>query len=131
MRLHYLISEKVSLYLEVITINTDTLNDAMTMLKQTSRTFYIPISNLDFGLKEAVTSAYLCMRAIDEIEDHEELADPLKIELLSGVYEAFQSSDIIESIRNLLAPHKEVLPEVSMRLDEWLALCPSYCNANH
>lgn len=115
---------KASLYLEVITINTDTLNDAMKMLKQTSRTFYIPISNLDFGLKEAVTSAYLCMRAIDEIEDHEELADPLKIELLSGVYEAFQSSDIIGSIQNLLAPHKAALPEVSMRLDEWLILCP-------
>ncbi|WP_376769502.1 squalene/phytoene synthase family protein [Paenibacillus plantarum] len=110
--------------MEVITINTDTLNDAMTMLKQTSRTFYIPISNLDFGVKEAVTSAYLCMRAIDEIEDHEELADPLKIELLSGVYEAFQSPDIIDSIQSLLAPHKEDLPEVSMRLDEWLMLCP-------
>ncbi|OCT16941.1 phytoene synthase [Paenibacillus pectinilyticus] len=97
----------------------------MTMLKQTSRTFYIPISSLDAGLKEAVTSAYLCMRAIDEIEDHEDLPDHLKIELLAGVHSAFQAEDIIDAIKKLLAPHKAVLPEVSMRLDEWLLLCPS------
>lgn len=110
--------------MEVITISTDTVKEAMTMLKQTSRTFYIPISGLDAGLKEAVASAYLCMRAIDEIEDHEELANSLKIELLSGVHAAFQSIDVIDAIRKLLAPYKADLPEVSLRLDEWLLLCP-------
>ena len=45
-------------------INTE----ARQFLKETSRTFYIPITYLSKGLQEAVASAYLCMRAIDEIE---------------------------------------------------------------
>ena len=97
----------------------------MTMLKKTSRTFYIPISRLDLGLREAVTSAYLCMRAIDEIEDHEELTDQLKVELLLGIHETFQSQHIIEATKKLLSPYGSVLPAVSMRLDEWALLCPS------
>jgi hypothetical protein len=47
--------------------------DALEVLKATSRTFYVPISRLPSGLQEAVSSAYLCMRAIDEIEDHPNL----------------------------------------------------------
>lgn len=101
------------------------LNDAMTMLKKTSRTFYIPISSLDLGLKEAVTSAYLCMRAIDEIEDHDELTNQLKVELLLGIHETFQSTHIIEATQKLLSPYRGVLPEVTMQLDEWALLCPS------
>ena len=56
---------------------TNLHNDAIEMLKETSRTFFIPISLLTPGLKEAVSSAYLCMRAIDEIEDHTELESPV------------------------------------------------------
>ncbi|WP_177245983.1 squalene/phytoene synthase family protein [Paenibacillus sp. BC26] len=97
----------------------------MTMLKKTSRTFYIPISQMDFGLKEAVTSAYLCMRAIDEIEDHEEISDKLKVDLLIGVHDAFQTAHITEAIRKLLSPYRAALPAVTMQLDEWVALCPS------
>jgi farnesyl-diphosphate farnesyltransferase len=97
----------------------------MAMLKKTSRTFYIPISYLDLGLKEAVTSAYLCMRAIDEIEDHDELTGQLKVELLLGIHEAFQSPHIIEDTQKLLAPYREILPAVTMQLDEWVLLCPS------
>ncbi|MCY9659212.1 phytoene/squalene synthase family protein [Paenibacillus chondroitinus] len=97
----------------------------MTMLKETSRTFYIPINSLDLGLKEAVTSAYLCMRAIDEIEDHDDLDDPLKIELLIGVHKAFQSPNPMAEIQTLLSPHKAVLPAVTMQLDEWAQLCPT------
>ena len=33
--------------------------DALDLLKETSRTFYIPISRLPAGLLEAVASAYL------------------------------------------------------------------------
>lgn len=97
----------------------------MSMLKKTSRTFYIPISRLDLGLREAVTSAYLCMRAIDEIEDHEDLAGKLKAELLLGIHDAFQTPQITEATRQLLAPYKAVLPAVTMRLDEWMDLCPT------
>ncbi|MDD9270235.1 squalene/phytoene synthase family protein [Paenibacillus sp. GCM10023248] len=97
----------------------------MTMLKKTSRTFYIPISNLDFGLKEAVASAYLCMRAIDEIEDHNELTDELKMELLIGINEAFTSPDIKEATQKILSPYRTELPAVTMQLDEWALLCPT------
>ncbi|MBW7456211.1 phytoene/squalene synthase family protein [Paenibacillus sepulcri] len=94
------------------------------MLQKTSRTFYIPINGLDMGLKEAVTSGYLCMRAIDEIEDHEEIPGQLKIDLLRGVYEASQSSDIIHATNEVLMPYRDVLPEVTMRLRDWMLLCP-------
>lgn len=99
----------------------------MTMLKKTSRTFYIPISYLDSGLKEAVASAYLCMRAIDEIEDHEELSDDLKAELLLGIHESFDSPDIMVATQahTRLAPYRTELPDVTMQLDEWARLCPS------
>ncbi|WP_090576906.1 squalene/phytoene synthase family protein [Paenibacillus sp. OV219] len=96
----------------------------MDMLKNTSRTFYIPISKLDGALKDAVASAYLCMRAIDEIEDHEEISVQLKVALLSGINEAFNSPQVIEATQKLLAPYREVLPAVSMQLDEWAILCP-------
>lgn len=101
------------------------LNNAMVMLQKTSRTFYIPINRLVPGVKEAVASAYLCMRAIDEIEDHEELSDQLKAELLVGIHNAFQSSDAIGNTRKLLSPYREILPPVTMQLDEWALLCPS------
>ncbi|MBW7477100.1 phytoene/squalene synthase family protein [Paenibacillus oenotherae] len=97
----------------------------MTMLEKTSRTFYIPISRLDAGLREAVTSAYLCMRAIDEIEDHEEINDELKKNLLYGIRDAIKSPNAIEATQDQLSPHKEILPEVSMRLNEWMLLCPA------
>ena len=42
-------------------------NNALKTLRETSRTFYIPISRLPGGLQDAVGSAYLCMRAIDEV----------------------------------------------------------------
>ena len=42
-------------------------DDFLRVLKDTSRTFFIPIVRLPQRLQEAVGSAYLCMRAIDEI----------------------------------------------------------------
>ena len=57
-------------------------NNALQILKETSRTFYIPISRLPRGLQEAVASAYLCMRAIDEVEDHPDLDNASKARLL-------------------------------------------------
>ncbi|WP_083811695.1 squalene/phytoene synthase family protein [Paenibacillus vortex] len=113
--------------MEGVVINNVALNEAMTMLKKTSRTFYIPISYLELGLREAVASAYLCMRAIDEIEDHHELSNELKIELLRGIYETFKSQDDrmgVPQAHIVLSPYRTVLPDVTMQLDEWAALCP-------
>ncbi|PZD95070.1 phytoene/squalene synthase family protein [Paenibacillus sambharensis] len=97
----------------------------MSMLKKTSRTFYIPISRLEPGLKEAVASAYLCMRAIDEIEDHPDLPDQTKIDLLRGVSEAIRGLEPRTELEALLIPHANILPPVSVRIYEWLMLCPS------
>lgn len=106
-------------------ITTNIVNhDAMSMLQQTSRTFYIPISRMITGLREAVSSAYLCMRAIDEIEDHEELPDDLKVKLLNEVQQAIESEEAIAEVQRVLAPYKDQLPEVTYRLPEWMLLCP-------
>ncbi|WP_307392598.1 phytoene/squalene synthase family protein [Bacillus horti] len=96
----------------------------MIMLKKTSRTFFIPINRLEDGLREAVTSAYLCMRAIDEIEDHEELDNDLKVELLEGVHDVFQSSTESPDTKALLSPHRDTLPDVTTQIDDWAILCP-------
>ena len=40
-------------------------DDALRVLQETSRTFFLPIRQLPPGLQEAIASAYLCMRATD------------------------------------------------------------------
>lgn len=100
--------------------------DAMRVLKQTSRTFYIPITLLKHELKLTVGSAYLCMRAIDEIEDHEALAKDVKENLLRETKKmlldegAFDSEAYLE----LIAPYQDDLPEVTIRLGDWIQVCP-------
>ncbi|GLX68789.1 phytoene/squalene synthase family protein [Paenibacillus glycanilyticus] len=101
------------------------LNDAMTMLKLTSRTFFIPINKLVPGLKEAVSSAYLCMRAIDEVEDDEKLPAPVKKELLLGAAKAMQEPNLEEALEQVWKPHRDKLPEVTVRMYEWAKLCPA------
>jgi farnesyl-diphosphate farnesyltransferase len=100
---------------------------AMSVLKATSRTFYIPIMLLPEGLKEAVASAYLCMRAIDEIEDHPDLEGAVKASLLrrlslklqSGTGDRDQDDFSID-----WGSAAAALPEVTLRIDEWAKLAP-------
>jgi farnesyl-diphosphate farnesyltransferase len=102
----------------------------MEVLKATSRTFYIPISLLPDGLREAVTSAYLCMRAIDDIEDHPTLGNDVKASLLRRVSVTFQAQtyqydfDISRSFDPVFAPCHDVLEEVSTNLGEWASYAP-------
>ena len=98
--------------------------EALDMLKETSRTFFIPINQLSPGLKEAVTSAYLCMRAIDEIEDHPELQCNSKSELLLSISQILQKPFPNGELKALLQPYKNFLPEVTLRLGDWIKLCP-------
>ncbi|MFS0820943.1 squalene/phytoene synthase family protein [Bacillus sp. 1P02SD] len=98
--------------------------DAMRMLKETSRTFYIPITFLQKELKYSVASAYLVFRAIDEIEDHEEIDNEIKYTILMRVGELFKRPFDNEEYLKILGPTKEQLPEVSLRLEEWLQACP-------
>lgn len=101
--------------------------DALEVLQKTSRTFYIPISRLPGQLQQAVSAAYLCMRAIDEIEDHSELDKFTKAKLLSQI-----SLNLQEIVTNYPSAHfvnglenyQNILPEVSLRIGEWAILAP-------
>lgn len=99
-------------------------SDAMEMLKATSRTFFIPISYLAPRLQEAVASAYLCMRAIDEIEDHPELETKVKSDLLLAISELLKKPFNDNDLEAIFSPYKSSLPDVTTRLSEWIKLCP-------
>lgn len=103
------------------------LNTALDLLKATSRTFFIPISLLPSGLQEAVASAYLCMRAIDQIEDHPDLSPVVKAKLLRQISlnlqagtESSQESDFATG----LADYQDQLDEVTLRIGVWAQLAP-------
>lgn len=100
---------------------------ALEVLEETSRTFFIPISRLPSGLQEAVASAYLCMRAIDEIEDHPDLDNVLKSEILKTISLTLQSATHDFTASHLTVPldgYKDLIPEVSYRVGEWALLAP-------
>lgn len=96
----------------------------MHVLKDTSRTFYIPISLLEPTLKKTVASAYLCMRAIDEIEDHEMLDQDTKQALLYSTSLLLKSEFDATAYQELLEPFESILPEVTLRLGDWIRVCP-------
>ena len=100
---------------------------ALETLKQTSRTFYIPIARLPGELQDAVASAYLCMRAIDEIEDTPDLDNYTKARLLRSISLRMQEitdADAYNRIGSDLISYKSVLPEVSLQIGEWASLAP-------
>jgi farnesyl-diphosphate farnesyltransferase len=100
---------------------------ALETLKQTSRTFYIPIARLPEKLQDAVASAYLCMRAIDEIEDTPNLDNQTKAQLLRCISLRLQEvtdHDSYSHIGTDLAAYSAVLPDVSLCIGEWASLAP-------
>ncbi|MBA4495160.1 squalene/phytoene synthase family protein [Paenactinomyces guangxiensis] len=103
----------------------DLHKDAMDMLLETSRTFFIPINGLPAGLKEAVTAAYLCMRAIDEIEDHPQLPSEDKGNLLRSVSRILQKPFSDFELTAVFEPYKSLLPEVTLRMSDWAKLIPT------
>jgi farnesyl-diphosphate farnesyltransferase len=100
--------------------------DALDILKDTSRTFYIPIALLPSELQAAVAGAYLCMRAIDEVEDHPELDNPNKARLLRTISQTLQEGTDSFSLHAFatLGVYQNVLPEVTLRIREWALLAP-------
>lgn len=102
-------------------------NRALDTLKQTSRTFYIPIVRLPGELQDAVASAYLCMRAIDEIEDTPDLDNFTKALLLRSISQKMQEITDIKAharVNTGLVSYGDVLPEVSLSIGEWASLAP-------
>ncbi|PAV30482.1 phytoene/squalene synthase family protein [Virgibacillus profundi] len=99
--------------------------EAMHMLKLTSRTFYIPIKLLNQTLRLTVGSAYLCMRAIDEIEDHDQLDAETKQYLLRSTSELLKHEQFDgTAYQKLVKPYASLLPEVTKRLGDWISICP-------
>jgi farnesyl-diphosphate farnesyltransferase len=97
---------------------------AAEVLRLTSRTFYLSIARLPPRIREAVMSAYLSLRAIDEIEDHEHLDKNTKMTLLRHVSRELQEKTSSDGCSALLRAHRDELPEVTNRLNEWLRLAP-------
>jgi len=107
--------------------NMNLRRDALQILKETSRTFYIPISLLPPGLQEAVASAYLCMRAIDEIEDHPELDNATKAKLLKAISLTLQAGVdgfAVDAFFAGFSGYENTLEEVTVRIREWSLLAP-------
>ncbi|MEH2195825.1 MAG: phytoene/squalene synthase family protein [Nostoc sp.] len=101
--------------------------DALQILKETSRTFYIPINLLPPGLQEAVASAYLCMRAIDEIEDHPGLDNATKAKLLRTISLTLQAGVdgfALDAFFAGFSGYENTLEEVTLRIREWSLLAP-------
>ena len=99
--------------------------DALRVLKETSRTFYTPIMLLEPTLKKTVASAYLCMRAIDEVEDHEQLDTDTKQHILYNTSVLLEDKSFDEkAYQQLITPYQAMLPEVTLRLSDWLSVCP-------
>ncbi len=101
--------------------------DALSVLKETSRTFYIPISRLPEGLMEAVASGYLCMRAIDEVEDHPTVDNRVKSAILREISQVLQSGVTRfdeAAFDRAFGPHGSEFPEVSRRIAEWANYAP-------
>ncbi len=105
-------------------------SDVLRVLKETSRTFFIPIIRLPVKLQEAIGAAYLCMRAIDEIEDHPTLDNQTKAAILHGLSWALQAqlaSDEPENtslVEAIFLPYQDILPEVTLRISDWLTYTP-------
>ncbi|MEL6326926.1 MAG: phytoene/squalene synthase family protein [Cyanobacteria bacterium J06626_23] len=100
---------------------------ALDLLKETSRTFYIPISLLPSQLQEAVASAYLCMRAIDQIEDHSTLDLAIKAKLLRQISLNLQAGSDLSKVADFtqgLEGFEDQLEEVTLRVGEWALLAP-------
>lgn len=109
-------------------VNKELQKDAMRVLKETSRTFYIPITFLKKELKVAVANAYLIMRALDEIEDNEneQITNDVKYSILMEVSELLKEESFDqEKYVALLTPYKPFLPEVTLRLKDWIDLVPT------
>ncbi len=105
----------------------DFRTEALKILKQTSRTFYIPIALLPNKLQDSVASAYLCMRAIDEIEDNSVLDNATKAKLLRNISLRLQEIVDISTYNRIgsdLNDYRHILPEVTLRIGEWAILAP-------
>jgi farnesyl-diphosphate farnesyltransferase len=71
------------------------------------------------------------MRALDEIEDDSSLESQTKVSLLRNISASLQAhpfsgiNSSSKALEPIFAPYKSTLPEVTLRLGEWLSNAPS------
>jgi farnesyl-diphosphate farnesyltransferase len=106
--------------------------DALRVLEETSRTFFLPIIKLPAELQEAVASGYLCLRAIDEVEDHPDMDPQDKAAVLNAISLLLQAQTSVEGFahdkfRALFSRFSHLgLPEVTLRVGEWACYAPRF-----
>ena len=105
--------------------------DAMRVLKETSRTFFLSIESLPRGLREAVASGYLCLRAIDEVEDHPNIEGKIKANVLQAMSLVLQAQTTVENFTHeafekIFENFDLDLPEVTTRIGEWSCYAPKF-----
>lgn len=105
--------------------------DAMRVLEETSRTFFLPIERLPTGLREAVAAGYLCLRAIDEVEDHPYLEGTIKASVLQAMSLVLQAQTSVENFAHeafdkIFDSFGVDLPEVTIRIGEWSCYAPKF-----
>ena len=70
-------------------------------------------------------SGYLCMRAIDEVEDHPSLDNRTKAMLLRSISRTLQTTFAPDDFITALGHYQQELPEVTLRVGDWALLAPS------
>ncbi|MFZ3165940.1 MAG: phytoene/squalene synthase family protein, partial [Streptococcus alactolyticus] len=63
-------------------------------------------------------------RAIDEIEDHPTIPNETKSIILMALSELFKQPFTEGEYLTIIAPIESQLPEVTVRLYDWLEACP-------
>lgn len=101
------------------------LDEAHNMVRRWSTTWYEPVMKMPPRLNTALTAAYLCMRAIDEIEDHPALPASVKAGLLREASAVLQGRPSPEAMSRVFRGHEGSVEEVSLRLAEWALLAPT------
>jgi farnesyl-diphosphate farnesyltransferase len=107
---------------ERTTAGPSTVRCAFDIAAQYAWRFEEALVHLPEELAIAVVRAYVCMRALDEIEDHPALGVDFKVALLRAISERLRAGH--PPLDPLLAARPE-LPGVSSRLEEWIALPPA------
>lgn len=69
-------------------------------------------------------SGYLCMRAIDEVEDHPTLDNRTKTMLLRTVSHTLQTTFAAGDFATAWGNYQQELPEVTLRVGDWALLAP-------
>jgi farnesyl-diphosphate farnesyltransferase len=75
-------------------------------------------------LHDAVMFSYLCMRAIDQAEDHPSLDNRTKAALLRSISRTLQTDFHAGSFDRMLSGYSSELEEVTLRIGEWALLAP-------